>query len=248
MAHERAHTFNEDDGSPSKRKKLNEIGTFTMAGDGDKLYVRLVDPGFELILVEEKVDKDGFMDPVRKMIKRDDEQVCSYSFITIAACKSHPLSSNAAMNPPNKHGQTYPRQYIIRAVTQSTHQTRKQCVSFLAYILNKHNRENPPSLDNEKSYRIWQQTKDKDCYKIPEDFDRTSTGEKLDSIGDHLLPSNIISLIRKCYENVESNWAIDNPRLADKFFSHPYPEQACVLLGYPRDRPLIQPKSDSAQV
>ena len=73
---------------------------------------------------------------------------------------------------------------------------------------------------------------DAEHYVINDDFDKTPHLSNLCKLGDIIDPHHVINVIHKTYHNVDNRWASNNPAIAKRFFSLPYPTEAISALGY----------------
>ena len=69
--------------------------------------------------------------------------------------------------------------------------------------------------------------------------DETPPLSKLQKLNYHLVPKHIVELIYKMYDNIDRDWARDNPHLAKALFSAPYPPKAIASLGYSNESNLL---------
>lgn len=195
---EPVYTFRTPEGSPSKRLKPNEVSGFRSSNDAqENLYINLVQGGFELIALEDRPDKDGFLNPLRKEVEANTIFSRRLNLKTIATRRAAPDDPEPAYNvvsgSPSNHTRkpppNIPRALVVRMVNSSSKSTRKECLVGIASLLNKHHRENPPDQKYKMARQIWERNRLKDKVVIPADWDRTANSyDNLSRLDDHLTP------------------------------------------------------------
>ena len=220
--------------SPSKKLKPEAALDNAQAADlgQETLSIELIQGGFELIRIQQKIGQDGFYNVVRKDMAQRGMLTQRLNLIRFVTCRKSPTEDYALLNArTNSHGQSYPRQLILRVVEKSTEESRRACLADLCKFLN--DKADVPTPDNKIAYALHQKrlARHQLRYIVPLCCDATPADE-LRKLGDIVTSQHAIETIMQCFDHVNRSWAIENPDLADCFFNKPYPETAMQELGY----------------
>jgi hypothetical protein len=227
----------EKDESPSKRHKPSTIlQNFKFAEFGcEMLFIELLQGGYEIIILEESLGQDGFLQPIRDDIKNNGPLSTGFDIVRILSRKVSSDNDAMLMNTrsTSSTGNLYPRVCIVRLVESSDKNSRKTCLEAIALALN--NSDATPNRQQKWAYDLYvkRQSNAMKKYVVPPNFDLTPSTANLRKMGNVFISRAVVEFIQKSFSNVTKTWASENQETAKEFFDHPYPSIAKSELGYP---------------
>ena len=126
----------ENASSPSKRLKLSTVKENIKSSDYgcELLFIELIQGGFELIILQEPIGQDGFLQPIREDIKTNGPLSSKLGLVKVMSRCISKTNDNILLNarPSGRAKDCYPRCCILCMVNASTHLTRKTCLDEMA--------------------------------------------------------------------------------------------------------------------
>ena len=230
------YKLTEDPGSPSKRLKITSVKKNIRSDDFgcELLFIELVQGGYELIILQETIGQDGYLQIVREDLKNSGPLSTKLGFVKVMSRCISKTNDNILLNTrASTKGDRYPRCCIVRMITTSTHLTRKACLDEFASFLNT---SCPvPNRNNRYAHELHMKRKTADVpkYVVPSNFDITPPMKDLRKMGHAMVSKSVVEFINTAHSNINRTWATENVKLAKEFFDFPYPALAQTELGYP---------------
>lgn len=233
--------FKRDDdnssGSPSKRLKVASVKQniqFTEFGC-ELLFIELFQGGYELIIIQESIGQDGFINNIREDIRNGGNLSNHLNLVKVVSRCISKDNDNLLLNtrPSGKNKDYYPRCAILRMINNSTALTRHACLVELATKLNATYK--PPNRALSTAFELHQKRSAAglDKYVVGVNCDLTPPGLTPRKLSHALVSRSVVEFIKMSHSNVSTTWATDNVKLAREFFDYPYPAIAQSELGYP---------------
>lgn len=234
---ELAFNFQDDQDSPSKRRKPSETAVALKdTHDGkERVYCEVVQGGFELYYIQKTVGTDGFFNELREDVKQQGQFSKTYGLISVANRRISKTSTETLHNPSSPKKASIPRQVIIRMVQTSSKQSRKACAEQIAKFLNeKYWMMQPATSVGSYVFDQWaKESKNKiPRYILASDFDRTLPHPHTNKLSHIIVDQAVVEIVSHSYNGTGPKWAEQNPKLASMFFDPPYPDVAKSDLGY----------------
>jgi hypothetical protein len=200
----------------AKRRAIGDMNVSPSKGmrrQPNQFYIVKLTAGLEVIWLQKSPGNDAFFHTLQVDI--NDNAYLAGEGVLCATRRRRSVEDNSVMINQDSR---FPRRVIIRAVDESTPESRN---SFLLLL---------------QSYMLRPEINRYNAEYIVNDHSDLTDENNLESLDHYVLNNDIVETIYGMFENTDPSWYANNRDIANQFFTGPvYPRIAIESLGFPDD-------------
>ena len=206
----------DDDGSPSKRRKVPDMDAICNSFDV-RLYIEALKGGIEVIHCERfNGDSASQLIRIRNALEEGNEDLMRMGIRSVAE-RAQKLPSGEAVLVKNKdsyEGRIYNKLVLLRFVDSTGKASRKCVLDRLAKFMNG---------ETERLVRDKEVKANQPKWRVGKSFDRTpSDPDNFRKLDELVHPTFVVKVVAEAYTSVGPAWGVENAALAALFFSQPH--------------------------
>ena len=204
------------DQSPSKRRKVGAVETVSNNFDVS-LYSEALKGGVEVIYCERfNGDSASQLTRLRAWLDEGKPELMKAGIRAVAEMSEKVVGGETVLlkNKDNYEGRIYTKLCIVRLVDETSKRKRMDALVKLAKFMNGEIAGLVRSRELKPNQPKW---------RVRKSFDRTpSDPERFRKLDDVVSPTFAVRLVAEAYTGVGPSWGLENPALADLFFTPPH--------------------------